>query len=101
MSSGELDSGELDLSGPRCDPARIQRGLAVLLRHRKPQIAGEASSCLFAREETDLRGPLRAGASDAELGALITAAVAGKQAGHTIGAADFVQPARTMSAIGG
>jgi len=62
---------------------------------------GQLRTCLFAKDETDLRGPLRAGASDAELGELIRVAVAGKQAGHGIDAADFVQPRRTMSAIGG
>ncbi len=62
---------------------------------------GQLRTCLFARTETDLRGPLRAGATDAELGAVIEAAVAEKQAGHGINRADFVQPQRTMSAIGG
>ena len=45
--------------------------------------------------------PQRAGASDAELSALIRHAVAGKQAGHGIDTVSFVQPARPMSAIGG
>ena len=62
---------------------------------------GQLRTCLFAQSETDLRGPLRAGATDVELGELIRTAVAGKQAGHGIGAAGFVQPVRTMSAIGG
>lgn len=62
---------------------------------------GQLRTCLFAQSETDLRGPLRAGASDDELAELIKTAVAGKQAGHGIGSAGFVQPARTMSAIGG
>jgi cyclic pyranopterin phosphate synthase len=62
---------------------------------------GQLRTCLFARTETDLRAPLRAGAGDAELARLIRTAVAGKQAGHGIDAADFVQPARPMSAIGG
>jgi GTP 3',8-cyclase len=62
---------------------------------------GQLRTCLFARDETDLRGPLRAGADDPELAAIITAAVAGKQAGHGIDATGFVPPARTMSAIGG
>jgi cyclic pyranopterin phosphate synthase len=62
---------------------------------------GQLRTCLFARDETDLRGPLRAGATDDELRRIITVAVAGKQAGHGIGSASFVQPARTMSAIGG
>jgi GTP 3',8-cyclase len=62
---------------------------------------GQLRTCLFARDETDLRGPLRDGASDAELGAIIATAVAGKQSGHGIGTATFIQPDRTMSAIGG
>ncbi|WP_375490427.1 GTP 3',8-cyclase MoaA [uncultured Jatrophihabitans sp.] len=62
---------------------------------------GQLRTCLFAHDETDLRGPLRAGATDAELGELIVTAVAGKQAGHGIGSAGFEQPRRTMSAIGG
>lgn len=62
---------------------------------------GQLRTCLFAHTETDLRAPLRDGASDAELGEIIAAAVARKQAGHGINGADFVQPTRTMSAIGG
>jgi GTP 3',8-cyclase len=62
---------------------------------------GQLRTCLFALDETDLRGPLRDGATDAELAAVIRTAVAGKQAGHGINSADFVQPARPMSAIGG
>jgi cyclic pyranopterin phosphate synthase len=62
---------------------------------------GQLRTCLFAQHETDLRAPLRAGASDAELAQIIRTAVAGKQAGHGIDAAGFVQPDRSMSAIGG
>jgi cyclic pyranopterin phosphate synthase len=62
---------------------------------------GQLRTCLFAQTETDLRGPVRAGATDAELAAIITGAVAQKQAGHGIDGAGFVQPSRTMSAIGG
>ena len=62
---------------------------------------GQLRTCLFARTETDLRGPLRDGAGDVELGVLIRDAVAGKQAGHSIGSSGFLQPVRPMSAIGG
>ncbi len=62
---------------------------------------GQLRVCLFALDETDLRTPLRAGASDDELLALIRDAVWRKWAGHKIGKADFIQPVRTMSAIGG
>jgi cyclic pyranopterin phosphate synthase len=62
---------------------------------------GQLRTCLFAQSETDLRAPLRSGASDDELADLIVAAVAAKQSGHGIGSATFVQPERSMSAIGG
>jgi cyclic pyranopterin phosphate synthase len=62
---------------------------------------GALRTCLFSLEETDLRGPLRGGASDAELAELIRAAVERKELRHRVGDADFLQPARTMSAIGG
>lgn len=62
---------------------------------------GQLRACLFSLEETDLRGPLRAGATDEKLGMLARACVAGKWAGHRIGLEDFVKPARSMSQIGG
>ena len=62
---------------------------------------GQLRTCLFAQSETDLRAPLRAGASDSELAEIIRTAVAGKQAGHGIGLDGFTQPDRSMSAIGG
>lgn len=62
---------------------------------------GQLRACLFSLEETDLRGPLRDGASDDELAALAASCVAAKWAGHRIGQADFIKPARSMSMIGG
>ncbi|WP_416220262.1 GTP 3',8-cyclase MoaA [Frankia sp. Cas4] len=62
---------------------------------------GQVRSCLFAREETDLRTPMRAGADDAHLAQLWAGAVRGKRAGHGIDDPAFAQPARPMSAIGG
>jgi cyclic pyranopterin phosphate synthase len=62
---------------------------------------GEFRNCLFALEETDLRGPMRAGASDDDLEQLIRRGVWAKWSGHRVNQADFVQPARSMSAIGG
>jgi cyclic pyranopterin phosphate synthase len=62
---------------------------------------GQIRNCLFARTESDLRTPLRNGASDAELAALWVAAVRGKQPGHGINDPSFLQPDRPMSAIGG
>jgi GTP 3',8-cyclase len=62
---------------------------------------GQLRNCLFARDESDLRGPLRAGASEAELEARIRATVGAKRAGHGVDSPEFLQPRRPMSAIGG
>jgi cyclic pyranopterin phosphate synthase len=62
---------------------------------------GQIRNCLFARTESDLRTPLRNGASEEEIAALWVAAVAGKQPGHGINDPSFLQPDRPMSAIGG
>jgi cyclic pyranopterin phosphate synthase len=62
---------------------------------------GALRSCLFALDEHDLRGPLRAGADDDELIGIIEAAVAAKWAGHQINQPVFIRPSRSMSQIGG
>ncbi len=62
---------------------------------------GNLRTCLFSVRETDLREPLRAGASDAELEQVIREAVWRKELKHRVNEPGFVQPARTMSAIGG
>ena len=62
---------------------------------------GRLRTCLFSLNETDLREPLRAGASDDELEAVIRAAVWRKELKHHINEPGFIQPERTMSAIGG
>ena len=62
---------------------------------------GQVRNCLFAREESDLRTPLRSGAGDEEIAERWRRAVAGKLPGHGINDPGFLQPARPMSAIGG
>jgi len=62
---------------------------------------GQIRNCLFAREESDLRTAMRAGASDAELAERWLAAMATKKPGHGIDDPTFLQPDRPMSAIGG
>ena len=62
---------------------------------------GMLRTCLFSLSETELRVPMRAGASDAELAALIREAVWRKEPGHRINQPDFVRPAKSMSQIGG
>jgi cyclic pyranopterin phosphate synthase len=62
---------------------------------------GGVRDCLFAHTETDLLGPLRAGAPDAVLADLWRAAMWAKGPGHGMSDPSFTQPERTMSAIGG
>jgi GTP 3',8-cyclase len=62
---------------------------------------GELRTCLFSMTETDLREPLRSGATDAELEEVIRDAVWRKELKHHVNDPGFVQPARTMSRIGG
>jgi len=62
---------------------------------------GQVRNCLFATTESNLRGALRAGASDDAIAGLWRQAVAPKLPGHGINDPGFLQPARPMSAIGG
>ncbi|MGH3342256.1 MAG: GTP 3',8-cyclase MoaA [Carbonactinosporaceae bacterium] len=62
---------------------------------------GQIRNCLFAREESDLRGALRDGASDEVLAERWKAAMWAKKAGAGVDDPTFLQPSRPMSAIGG
>ncbi len=62
---------------------------------------GKLRTCLFSMHETDLRAPLRNGASDDELERIVRDAVWRKELKHHVGEPGFRQPPRTMSAIGG
>jgi cyclic pyranopterin phosphate synthase len=62
---------------------------------------GQFRTCLFAHAELDVRGPLRRGATDAEIAGLLRAAVWRKEPGHRIADPSFEPPERGMSAIGG
>ncbi|MGY1670605.1 GTP 3',8-cyclase MoaA [Geodermatophilus sp. SYSU D00710] len=62
---------------------------------------GQVRNCLFAREESDLRTAMRAGATDAELADRWRIATLAKLPGHGIDDPSFLQPSRPMSAIGG
>ena len=62
---------------------------------------GQVRTCLFAREETDLRAALRSGAPDEEIARIWREAMWGKKAGAGLDDPTFVQPDRPMSAIGG
>jgi cyclic pyranopterin phosphate synthase len=62
---------------------------------------GRLRTCLFSLNETDLRGPMRDGVDDDELERIVRNAVWRKELKHHVGEPGFIQPARTMSAIGG
>ena len=62
---------------------------------------GKLRTCLFSIRETDLREPIRAGASDDELTAILRDAAWRKELKHHVNEPGFVPPPRTMSAIGG
>lgn len=67
---------------------------------------GKVMSCLFSHEEVDLRALLRTGAPDEQVALRWQEAMWLKPKAHGmdhagLGAADFVQPDRSMSAIGG
>ncbi len=62
---------------------------------------GELRTCLFSTEETDLREPLRAGASDEVIEEVIRRAVWNKELKHYIGDKRFRRANRSMSMIGG
>jgi len=62
---------------------------------------GKIRYCLFAIEETDVKGLLRSGAGDDEIAAAIRRCVSEKWLGHQINSTKFVAPPRPMYAIGG
>ena len=66
---------------------------------------GRLMTCLFSSTETDLRGPMRAGADDDELIRIWAGATWLKPRAHGSdeppGSEHFARPQRTMSAIGG
>src|SRR5215210_2211178 len=62
---------------------------------------GRLRTCLFSLNETDLRSPLRSGATDDDIEQILRDAVWRKELKHRVNEPGFVQPARSMSAIGG
>jgi len=62
---------------------------------------GKLRTCLFSKDDHDLRSLLRGGATDREIGDEILAIVAQKEKGHRINEPGFLPPSRTMVSIGG
>ena len=81
--------------------ASVSRPFCLNCNRLRLTADGKLRYCLFAIEEDDIKGPLRAGASDEEIVALIRRNVAGKWIGHEINSARFVAPPRPMYSIGG
>jgi cyclic pyranopterin phosphate synthase len=81
--------------------ASVTRSFCEACDRTRLTAEGTVRSCLFGDDETDLRGLLRGGATDAEIAMRWRGAMWNKQAGHGIDADDFVRPERSMGAIGG
>jgi cyclic pyranopterin phosphate synthase len=62
---------------------------------------GKLRTCLFSKDDHDLKSLLRGGASDEEIETEIVSIVAEKEQGHRINEPGFVPPSRTMVYIGG
>jgi len=62
---------------------------------------GKLRTCLFSKEDHDLKPLLRGGASDGEISDRILSIVAQKEKGHRINEPGFRPPSRTMVFIGG
>ncbi|MDT0194689.1 GTP 3',8-cyclase MoaA [Arthrobacter sp. AB6] len=106
----EAGSVSDDLSGPVLGTvgiiASVTEPFCSDCRRTRITAEGKIMSCLFSREEIDLLGLLRSGASDGELAERWQDAMWLKPKAHGmdhvgLDAPDFVQPDRSMSAIGG
>jgi cyclic pyranopterin phosphate synthase len=62
---------------------------------------GKLRTCLFSKDDHDLRALLREGATDEDLVIYIRSVVMDKEEGHRINDPGFVPPSRTMVFIGG
>jgi GTP 3',8-cyclase len=108
---------EMTSDAPLTDPARVFRfkdglgDIGIIASVSEPFCFacdrirvtpdGQLRTCLFSTWETDLKGPMRSGATDADVADIIRRAVAMKEAGHGINDPAFVKPARAMYSIGG
>ncbi len=81
--------------------ASVSRPFCLNCNRLRLTADGKLRYCLFAIEEDDVKGLLRAGAADDEIAALIRRNVAGKWIGHEINSVKFVPPPRPMYSIGG
>jgi cyclic pyranopterin phosphate synthase len=81
--------------------ASVSRPFCLNCNRLRLTADGKVRYCLFAIEEDDVKSPMRSGASDDEIAALVRRNVSGKWLGHEINSAKFVAPPRPMYSIGG
>jgi cyclic pyranopterin phosphate synthase len=103
---GEVLEAEGPVLGTVGIIASVTEPFCADCRRTRITAEGKIMSCLFSREEFDLLGLLREGASDEALAERWQDAMWVKPKAHGmdhtgLGAPDFVQPDRSMSAIGG
>jgi cyclic pyranopterin phosphate synthase len=106
VEAEEVSAAEEPVLGTVGIIASVTEPFCADCRRTRITAEGKIMSCLFSREEFDLLGLLREGASDEALAERWQDAMWVKPKAHGmdhtgLGAADFVQPDRSMSAIGG
>jgi GTP 3',8-cyclase len=96
-----LDFAYADGGGTVGVIASVSRPFCANCNRLRLTADGKLRNCLFALEETDVKGLLRPAVRAAELASALRDTVWAKWEGHEINAASFVKPDRTMHAIGG
>ena len=81
--------------------ASVSRPFCMSCNRVRLTADGKLRNCLFALDETDIRGLLRGGAPDDEIAAALRDSVADKWEGHEINTSRFIKPERLMHSIGG
>jgi cyclic pyranopterin phosphate synthase len=97
----ELRYRYLDGRGTAGFIASVSRPFCLNCNRIRLTADGKLRYCLFALEETDVKGLLRGGASDGQIAEALRETVRRKWLGHEINSARFVAPPRAMYAIGG
>jgi cyclic pyranopterin phosphate synthase len=96
-----LDYEYVDGGGKVGIIASISRPFCMSCNRLRLTSDGKLRNCLFSLEESDIRGLLRDGGSDAAIAQAMRDCVASKWEGHEINTARFIQPERLMHSIGG
>ncbi|MDR3623307.1 MAG: GTP 3',8-cyclase MoaA [Paludisphaera borealis] len=96
-----VDYDYLDGKGRVGMIASVSRPFCMSCNRIRLTSDGKLRNCLFALDETDVRGLLRSNAPDAEIARALVESVAAKWEGHEINTARFIQPERAMHSIGG